>query len=89
MATSTRLVRANPRQEAGSISPMAAATITAPRAALGRYCIGSVRKSSTQAMAPAPISPEIWVRPPIWSLTAVREPLAPTGNHPPRVMTNP
>ena len=36
MATSTRLVRASPRQAAGSTSPMAAATITAPRVALGR-----------------------------------------------------
>jgi hypothetical protein len=42
MATSTRLVRANPRQDMGSISPTAVATMTAPRAAFGRYCMGSV-----------------------------------------------
>ena len=80
IATSTLLVRARPRQASGFTIPMAAATMTAPRVALGRYCIGSVRNSSTRAMTTAASRPESWVRAPIWSLTAVRDPLAPIGN---------
>jgi hypothetical protein len=34
---------------------------------------GLVRNSSTQATTAAAIRPANWVRPPIWSLTAVRE----------------
>jgi hypothetical protein len=37
IATSTRLTRARPRHAPGSIIPMAAVTMTAPRAACGRY----------------------------------------------------
>ena len=80
MATSTRLVWARPCQAGRSTSPRAAATMTAPRVALGRYCMGSVSNNSTTVMDPAASSPASWVRAPIWSLTAVREPLAPTGN---------
>ena len=53
--------------------------MTAPSVALGRYCIGAVRNSSTRATTPAASRPANCVRPPIWSLTAVREPLAPIG----------
>ena len=41
--------------------------------------MGAVRKTNTKATTPAASRPEICVRPPIWSFTAVREPLAPTG----------
>jgi hypothetical protein len=58
IATSTRLMRARPRQAARSIMPRAAVTITAPRVAAGRYWIGSVRKTSTKAIAAAASSPE-------------------------------
>ena len=62
---------------AGFTMPMAAATMTPPRVALGRYRIGSVRNTSTRAMTAAASRPESWVRAPIWSLTAVRDPLRP------------
>src|SRR6476469_2275554 len=78
--TSTFLIRASPRHALGLISPREAEMMTAPSTALGRYCMGAVRNSSTTATTPASISPANCVRPPIWSLTAVREPLAPIGN---------
>ena len=79
IASSTRSVLASSRQTAGSIRPIAAATITAPSTALGRSAIGPVRNRITSTIAPAAISPAIWLRAPMPSLTAVREPLAPTG----------
>ena len=63
-----------------STRPMAADTITAPSTAEGRYDIGVVRNRSTKAMVPAATSPAICVRAPIWSFTAVRDPLAPSGS---------
>ena len=53
--------------------------MTAPSTAFGRSAIGPVRKSSTSTIAAAASRPAIWLRAPIASLTAVREPLAPTG----------
>ena len=54
--------------------------MTAPSTAFGRSAIGPVRKSSTSTTLAAASSPAIWVRAPIASLTAVRDPLAPTGS---------
>ena len=54
-------------------------TITAPSTALGSSSTGSVRNSKTSAMTAAEMIPTTWVRPPVWSLTAVRDPLAPTA----------
>ena len=51
----------------------------APSAAFGRSAIGPVRNSSTSTTAAAASRPAIWLRAPIASLTAVREPLAPSG----------
>jgi hypothetical protein len=79
IVTSTRSVRHSVRQASGSTSPTAATTITAPSTALGRWAIGPVRSSSTITMATAASSPATWLRAPIASLTAVREPLPPTG----------
>ena len=65
---------------AGVDEPDAAATITAPSTAFGRSAIGPVRNSRTSTTTPAASSPATWLRAPIASLTAVREPLAPTGS---------
>ena len=77
--TSNRLTADNARQAPGSTRPIAAETMTAPSTADGKYDIGVVRNRSTRAIAPAATSPAICVRAPIWSFTAVREPLAPSG----------
>ena len=53
--------------------------MTAPSTALGRYCIGSVKKSRTSAIVAVAVKPAIWVRAPVWALTEARDPLAPSG----------
>ena len=80
IATSTRSIAARARQAAGSTMLIAAATMTAPRTACGRYCTGPVRKRRITTIAPAENRPAIWVRAPTASFTAVRAPLAPTEN---------
>ena len=78
IATSTRSTAASARQAAGSTRPIAAETITAPSTALGRYCTGSVRNEQERPRPRRPrASPAIWLRAPIASFTAVRDPLAP------------
>ena len=58
--------------------------MTAARVALGRYARAGVRKSSTTAAAADCQSATTWLRPPSRTLTAVREPLPPTGKDPNR-----
>ena len=79
MTTSALLLRASDRHCAGSISFEAAYTITAPSTAEGRYWMGPVRNSRMTAMVAAAASPLTWLVAPMSSLTAVRDPLAPTG----------
>ena len=79
MTTSTRLLRASSRHCAGSMSFAPAYTMTAPRTAEGRYSIGAVRNTRMTAIVPAATSPLTWLVAPMSSLTAVRDPLVPTG----------
>ena len=79
MTTSTRLLRASSRHCAGSISFAAAYTMTAPSTAEGRYSMGAVRNSRMTAIVAAAASPLTWLVAPMSSLTAVRDPLVPTG----------
>ena len=79
MTISEWLLRASDRHCPGSISLEAANTITAPRTAEGRYWRGPVRKRRITAIVAAAVSPLTWLVAPISSLTAVRDPLAPTG----------
>ena len=65
MTTWLRPALARLRQSAGSIRPMAAATITAPRHAVGSSPTGAVRNSRTRATTMAANTPTSWVRPPI------------------------
>ena len=79
MTSSTRLLRARSRHCPTSISLAAAYTMTAPSTADGRYWMGPVRNSRMTAMVPAEAIPLTWLVAPMSSLTAVREPLVPTG----------
>src|SRR6478609_9696073 len=79
MTTSTLLLRVSSRHCTGSISLAAAYTMTAPSTAEGRYSIGAVRKSRMTTIVPAAASPLTWLVAPMSSLTAVRDPLVPTG----------
>jgi hypothetical protein len=79
IASSTLSVLASSRQTAGSIRPIAAVMMTAPSTALGRSAIGAVKNSRTSRIAPAASRPAIWLRAPMLSLTAVREPLGSDG----------
>jgi hypothetical protein len=56
---------------AGSTSPIAAKTITAPSTAFGRYCTGSVRNSKMRSTVMAAMRPATWLRAPMPSFTAV------------------
>ena len=60
-----------------SLAP--AYTMTAPRTADGRYSMGAVRNIRMTAIVPAAARPLTWLVAPMSSLTAVRDPLVPTG----------
>ncbi|HEX6424954.1 MAG TPA: hypothetical protein VFZ79_15830 [Acidimicrobiales bacterium] len=80
MTTSAVPAARNARHSSRSTSPTAATTITAPRTALGRSSTGSVNNTKTTATVAAEMTPTSCVRPPVWSLTAVLDPLAPIAN---------